>query len=233
MKLRWRYFTMTKLYPFFFVCVLALGVLSACHAQEDARLWLKAGVKKKINQGLDLRLVSSVRLGENYSRVNSCFFQLSAEQRIVKGIKLGVDLRQIYRRKTTPAYHSRQRVSIWLDVKKNILSKLEVLYRPMYMRQYTDLYTSENGLLPTDIIRNKIGLQYKLRKKYSPFVSCELYYRMRYDYRDFNRIRYTLGMEYNFDKYNQVTAFYRIQKRLNENTPMTAYILAFEYLFIF
>jgi len=215
------------------IAALAGTCFLPCQAQEDARLWLKAGIKKKVTRRLDLELENCLRLGENYTRLNSYYIQLSAEQELLKGIKFGLALRQSYRRKTTPEYHSRQRFSTWLEAKKKIFPQWELQYRLMFMRQYTDFYTSERGYVHTDFLRNKFGLQYKPNQKYSPFISCELYYRMRFDYSDFNRVRYTLGVDYRFDKHNKFTVFYRIQKRLNENVPMTAYILAFDYAFIF
>lgn len=224
---------MIKLGKYGLTLVLALACFLPSQAQEDARLWLRASIRKKVTQRLDVELQNCLRLGENYTRINSYYVQLSAEKRILKGVKLGVAFRQSYRRKTTPEYHSRQRYSLWLELRKDIFPKWEFQYRPMYMRQYTDVNVSENGFLPTHYVRHKFALQYKPHKKYSPFVSCEWYHRMRYDFNNFNRVRYTIGFDYKFDKHNKTTVFYRIQKRLNEDLPMTAYILNVEYSFIF
>ena len=233
MKLHWKFFTMIRCGKYWLLSFFALLFVLRSHAQEDARFWIKAGVKKKFTQKFDLEFASCLRLGDNYSRINSYYFQLSGEYELVKGVKIGLGARHAYRRKLSPEYHMRNRMSIWLDMKKTIIPGWELQYRPMYLRQYTDMYVSESGQVPTDYFRNKFGLQFKPKRKYSPFISCELYYRIRYDYNNFNRIRYTLGIDYRFDKYNKITLSYRIQKRMNEKEPLTAYILIMEYGFVF
>lgn len=224
---------MTKGLKYGFLFVLAIIYSLNGQAQEDARLWLRAGIRKKVTQRLDIEFQNCIRLGENYTRLNTFYAQIKAEQELFKGVKLGLAFRQVYRRKVTPEYHSRQRYAVYLELSKNIFPRWEVQYRPMYMRQYTDVFTSENGFIATDYFRHKFALQYKPAKRYSPFVSCELYYRIRYDFNNFNRVRYTVGFDYRFDKHHKTTVFYRIQKRLNEEPPMTAYILNVEYTFIF
>lgn len=214
-------------------CALALFSFLPCQGQEDARLWTKVEIKKKWTQRWDLGLQNCLRLGENYTRVNSYYVQLEAQYTLFKGIAIGGALRRIYRRKTTPEYHVRHRMSVWLNLEKKVLPRWELHYRPMYLRQYTDVYTSEKGGIPTDYFRHKVALQYKPNTPYRPFVFGELFYRVRYDYRDFNRIRYGIGVDYRFNKHHKTTLSYQIQKRINEPRPITAYVLALEYCFVF
>lgn len=218
---------------FFTTLFLLLIGLRPCFSQEDARLWTKVGAKKKVTQRFDIEVENCLRIGENYSRINSYYLQLGGEYEFKKGIKIGAAYRHSHRRKSSPEYHSRSRMSLWLEFDKKIGRNFSIRYRPMLSRQYTDFSTSENGHLPTEYFRNKLEIQYKTSKKINPFISVELYYRYKYNFKNFNRIRYAIGIDYFLNKHHKTTLSYQIQKRMNEPFPYTAYITSLEYCFIF
>jgi hypothetical protein len=206
---------------------------TAISQQDDARLWLKAGIEKKFSQKLSLELEACTRIGENYSRMESYFGSLGLNYKIRKHFKCGVAYRHSAKREITPFFFERNRGSVWFSYKNKLYKRLYFENRLLYQKQYSAMTTSEKGYLPSNYLRNKLELLLNLKKKYSPYVATELYYQVKYQKSEINRVRYTLGCNYNFDKHHKISIYYMIQREINEPDPVRSYITALEYKYTF
>lgn len=216
----------------FIVLVLTFCGLAVFAQQNDARLWLKAGVEKKLNRKLNLQIDACTRVGENMSRLESYYVAVGLEYKVLKKLKLGAALRHSGKREISPYYDERNRISLWLAYKRKIYKNWGLAYRPMYQQQYTNMLTSEDGYIPSKYLRNKVSVYYDLHKKYTPYVTCELFYQSKYFKGEFNRVRYETGIDYEFNRKHKINVFYLLQREFNEPNPIRSYIIGLGYKFV-
>ncbi|HTF80580.1 MAG TPA: DUF2490 domain-containing protein, partial [Cytophagales bacterium] len=60
---------------------------------NDARLWLKGSVEKKLSQRASISGEVSTRIGENISRLQTYYAELSADYKVYKWLGLGLGYR--------------------------------------------------------------------------------------------------------------------------------------------
>lgn len=218
----------------FRIPILCLVTTLCSWAQEqDARLWLQCAVEKKVIPKGSVELVAGLRRGENYSRTDSYYYQLSFEYKFFKFLQAGILYRYSDKREFEPRYFHRDRVGVWLQFRKKINKVLVIDYRVFYQRQYTDMNRSEKGFIPSNYIRNKIKIQLDLKKRYKPFVASEIFYQIKYNKSEFNRVRVSAGIAYELNKYHKITPSYMFQKEINEPEPVTSHIIGIEYKYSF
>lgn len=200
---------------------------------DDARLWLKATVEKKINRKFSANVEACSRIGENMSRLETYYVAVGAEFKPKKWISLGLQYRHSGKREISPYFNPRDRVSFDLGLRKKFLKRIVFEPRFRCQRQYTALQTSEKGYIPSDYFRCKAEVSLDLDKRYAPYVSSELYYQVKYDKSEANRVRYTAGVAYGLNKHHKVYIYLVHQREFNEPDPVRSHIMGFSYKFTF
>lgn len=215
--------------------ILLLIVLTcAVHAQvNDAKLWLKATVEKKITPKLSATAVAATRFGENVSQLQTYYFSAGASYKLKKWMKLGVMYRHSQKRNDESFFIPRNRINVDLTFKKKFFKKLILEPRLRYQNQYSSYYTSEKGTIPNHYARARMQASWDLDKKYEPYISAELYYHMKYQQEMFNRVRYVAGVSYEIDKHHKISIYYMHQREFNKENPERGYITGLSYKFTF
>lgn len=218
---------MIKKFGLIFIICLSISIANA--QVNDAQLWTKLSVSKTFSQSFQTQIDLSTRYGNNITDLNTFYLQLSGEYKLAKWLKFGANLRYSEKYDFDEMTHSRYRGGLYTLLRKKFFKTIELQYRAMYQHQYTDIYTSEKGTIPTDYFRNKLNLSLDLDQKYSPYISCEVYYKYTYKFQDLSKLRYALGVNYEFNNLHKIDIHYLIQKEVNVSSPLTSYVIGFGY----
>ena len=208
-------------------------VLTFCFSAKaqvnDAWLWLNLNVEKKITQKFSAQFTHSLRFYENFSELGTSFSELGTSYKIINPLTVGGFYRFSQNKKVDDFYSNRHLFSLYLNYKLKY-NQFKINFREQIQTKYTDVGTSETGMAPSDHFRSKISVSYDLNKKYTPFISTELFYAIG-GYID--NVRYKVGAEYVFNKISSVNLYYMIDKEIDVKNPWTNYIIGLEYNYTF
>jgi len=200
---------------------------------NDAGLWLSLNIEKKINPDLSICLSEEFRLNENFSELGSIFSDVGLNYNLNKHIKLSVNYRFTNKRKLDDSYDKRHRYYFDLSFKKK-KKPINLSFRSRYQSQYTNIYSSADGLTPKNYLREKLTIKLDLDKNYEPYIYSEGFFSLNNPTGNgFDNIRYCSGIEYSFNRACKLDLFYLIQKEYNVKNPKTDYIIGLGYSFSF
>lgn len=103
-------------------------------------------------------------------------------------------------------------------------------YRARYQRKYTEMYTSENGLLPNESLRARLLVGYKLNKDWTFDAGCESFLQITPEEPNYiDRLRYIATVNYRINKAQDIALSYIIQQEIQVANPHTASIVSVDY----
>ena len=196
---------------------------------NDAGLWLNINVEKKITQKFSTQFTHCFRLNENFSELGTSFSEIGMSYKIIKPLTVGGFYRYSKKRRVDDFYSTGHRYSFNISYKLKI-KQFKISFREQFQSGYKDLGAREMSYIPKKHLRSKISVAYDLEKKYSPFVSYELFYEIG-EYID--NVRYKAGVDYEFNKFHTFNAYYMIDKEKNVKNPWTNYVFGIGYNFTF
>lgn len=192
---------------------------------NDAGLWLSVDVEKKITQKFSAQFSHALRYNENISELGTSFSEIGLSYKIIKPLSFGAVYRFAQRKRVDDFYSNRHRYAFNVVYRLKI-SQFKLNFREQYQSSYKDIGTSETGSIPTNHFRSKITIAYDLEKKYTPYVSYELFYEIG-EYID--NMRYKGGVEYEINKFHTVEMYYMLDKEMNVKNPWTNYVIGLGY----
>lgn len=200
---------------------------------SDAGMWNTLNLEKKINRNFSVFLTEEFRLKENFSQVNLFYTDIGVGYRYSNYLKVEMAYRSVEKHLVTEFYSIRHRLMLDITLKKKIRA-VTLSYRQRLQSEVRNIRSSSDGVVPEWYTRCKTEIKYDLRKKYTPFVSCEI----RYQFDDprnvesdntWHRARYALGLNYDINKRNTFGLYYLIQREWNVSIPENLYIVGVEY----
>lgn len=216
-----------------FLFIFFLSFTSTYAQVKDAAVWAGFEAEKNITQKFAIQVSENIRFVENITEIGTAFSEVGLDYKLMKSIKLGATYRFSQKKQVDDFYSIRHRYALHFSYKLKV-KKINFTIRIQYQSGYKDMYTSENGLTPTNYLRRKLSLKYDLEKKYTPFISCELWQQLNNaEENGINNIRYQLGIDYELNKFHSFTLSYIIDKELNRNNPWTNYITNIGYKYSF
>lgn len=216
---------------FLFPFLLCL-VLQTYAQQKDAGLWLSAAIEKRFNKKLSASLTQEARFNENISEAGTLFTEAGMDYRFAKRWSAGLSYRFIQRRRTNDFHSIRHRYMADLSYRVR-LKKLTMVPRIRYQVQYRDINTSENGRIPSKYFRGKLTARLNLEKRYTPFLSAEVFYQLGIKEKFVDNLRYMAGFDYELSKFHSLDIFYMINKEVQVNDPVTEYNFGLGYKYSF
>lgn len=221
---------MNNFYPKIIGILIGLFFCFQTKAQvNDAGLWLNVNVEKKITQKFSTQFTHSLRFYENISELGTSFSEIGLSYKIIKPITVGGFYRFSQNKRVDDFYSNSHRYSFYLSYKLKV-KQVKINFREQFQSRYKDIETSATGGIPKNHLRSKIALSYNLEKKYTPYVSAELFYEIG-EYID--NVRYKAGVEYEWNKFNIFNLYYMIDKEMNVKNPWTNYVIGLGYNFTF
>lgn len=198
---------------------------------NDAGLWTSVKVETKLIKKLNASILQEFRFNENITELGAFYTEAGLDYKINKHFQVEVNYRFSQKRKVENYYSTRHRFSIDLRYSKK-LKPFELKYRIRFQDQYEDIGRSEDGGVAELYLRNKLSLQWDLKKAYTPYVSVELFSPLNYPrYYAFDNIRSTAGVEYAFTKHHKLDLYYMIHKEVNMSQPYTYYVVGIGYVY--
>jgi hypothetical protein len=199
--------------------------------REDFRIWFDLKVEKKLTRKLHVEGRGAFRLNENIREVGSYYGDFGIGYKLTPNFRAELHYRFSGKSNDEGYFHKRNRYYVDLIYKIKTGTPFFVSLRGRFQKQYTDIYSSEDGFNPANTFRLAVTPTYKI-KQYQPYFRTEIFY--LYDNSDkyFNRIRYRVGSQYEFNKRNSLDVFYMIQQELHAENPTRAFVLGFSYKFI-
>jgi len=207
---------------------------------EDAGLWSKFNIEKKITRSFSFNLNQEARFNENITRPNTFFTEFGTTYKN-KGFKVSATYRFAQKKLLSGFYSFRHRYYFDLQFRFFKIKKVSLTNRIRYQSQYEDYYTSLRGKIPENYLRDQLVLKMELPRKIKPYVAGEIFYRLKdLDIKEpeiitkskRNKIdnwRGKAGVNYEFNLRNSLGIFYMIQQEMNVKRPVRDYIAGIEY----
>lgn len=215
--------------------IFVLFFISSSSAQQnDFGVWGSIAVTHKFSRKLSATIEEQFRFNQNASNLVQYFTDAGLEYSISKKFKVALCYRFINSDQYT-YYSKRHRLYADLSYKTKS-SRLQLLLRTRLQEQQQDIHSSEHGRIPAWYSRNKITAKIDLNKKYSPYVSAELFYMISAPNEDggiIDKMRYAAGVEYEFNRVHAIDLYYLIQQDKNVNDPLTDFVVGLGYAFSF
>jgi hypothetical protein len=227
------FFIMNKL-KFCAVIISFIAFASSTNAQvNDAGLWGSINVEKNISNLIDVQLTQELRLNENFSELGTAFTEAGVTFDLPKGFRAGIAYRFIQKRRLDDSYSFRHRYLVELSYRYK-WNKLVVSLRNRFQSQYTDVQSSEDGMVPENYLRTKLQFRYDTGKRWQPFISSELFYQLNNpEGNEIDNMRFATGIDYEINKRNSIEVSYLFDREINVNNPVTSYIIGIAYNFKF
>ena len=198
---------------------------------NDAGLWTSVKIETKIVKKLNASIVQEFRFYENITELGAYYTEAGLDYKINKHFQVEVNYRFSHKRKVENYYSIRHRLGIDLKYSKKI-KPFELKYRARFQNQYEDIGRSKDGGVAEYYLRNKLNLQWDLKKAYTPYVSVELFSPLNYPrYFAFDNFRSMAGIEYAFTKHHKIDVYYMIHKEVNMSQPYTYYVIGIGYIY--
>ncbi|MFA4851167.1 MAG: DUF2490 domain-containing protein [Bacteroidales bacterium] len=220
-------------YKIFFLIFLISGFFYATAQVSDAGLWLSLNAEKKITPVLSLNLAQEFRFNENITELGTFLSEAGLTYKINKVIRISGNYRFTNKRRLDDSYSKRHRYYFDLSMRKKLSSVIFIL-RTRFQSQYADVYSSQDGTVPSNYSRNKLTFRFDSGKKYSPYISTELFTPLNKSGAFYiNNARYCAGIVYDINRMHAIDVFYMIQQQYNTIDPRKDFIIGISYNFTF
>jgi hypothetical protein len=215
----------------FIFCTMAILYSDQAIAQiDDVGTWFSATVQKKITRQLEGSLMEEIRFNHDVTTVDVLITDAGIEYAFTKKLKAAFHYRFI--NKNQPNYYSkRHRLFFDLSYKEKV-SQFAFTVRARIQEQYTDVNSSETGKIPDWVFRGKLTAKYDLDKKYSPYISAEMYYQVDNAKQIDNfisRFRYEAGFSYDFNRVHSLNPY--ILYQVDRPTGFSELVYGLSYTF--
>ncbi len=218
---------------FFLLLLFSIGSLISSAQVNDAGMWLSLNAEKKITPALSFNLSEEFRFNENLLELGSFFTDAGVSYKISKMFRISANYRFSNKRRIDDSYSKRHRYYVDLVIRKNF-NPLVFSFRTRYQSQYSDMFSSSDGLISSSYIREKLQIKFDLNKKYSPYVYSELYYSLNNPKGNrIDNMRYAAGIEYSINRMHSIDLFYLIQNEMNVKSPVRDFVIGLGYNFTF
>lgn len=195
--------------------IISVSTSRAQEFEDDAALWLKLNLEKKINDKFDVHFAHSSRINNNVSEYGLGYGALGVSYARNKNIKVMLDYALRKRRNLDGSYGTRHRIFFTLILKKEI-ARFTFSYRYRFQAQLKDMLTSEDGLVPRYYDRHKLSIKYELSKRFKAYISEELYYPYyQAKNKGFDQSRSAIGLVYKLSKKKSIDGNFTYRHELN------------------
>lgn len=211
----------------YFALIFAYSGLRA--QVNDAGLWASFSLEKKFTQTWSASFSQELRLNENLSEVGTVFSDAGVNYKFNKKLKLSFNYRYSNKRNLDDSYSQRHRFYLDLTMREK-LKPFVFTGRIRFQQQYEDIFTSENGFVPQRYLRPKLTCKLDMDKSFAPFISAEYFSPMSCENSFYlDKSRYMAGVDYQINSTGTLELFYLIQRELNQNNPLTDYVVGLGY----
>tara|TARA_R110002050_G_scaffold109799_1_gene221424 strand:+ start:161286 stop:161921 length:636 start_codon:yes stop_codon:yes gene_type:complete len=184
---------------------------------QDFGIWTGVKVSKQIGKKFKTFGEVQGRFYQNATTWQSAFFQTGGSYKFAKWYKLGITYRY-----TNYGEGNANRFDID-NVFKYKIEKNTFEIRLKYQKSFVTNKIKGNRF------RIRFKYEYKVNKKFIPYIKAQYFYSQTYNFNNWNQQRYTLGAVIKVAKKNYIDLFYNYEFEYNVNRPQAQYTLGLKY----
>ncbi len=198
---------------------------------DDIGLWVGTSFEKKITRKILASFTEQLRLNHDISTVDVLISDIAMEYSLSKKLKAAIHYRFMNSNKEN--YYSK-RHRFYLDASyKQKVKFVSITFRERIQEQYSDIYSSEDGKYPEWNLRSKITIKFELDKKYSPYLSTEVFYKLdnvKERGHIFTTTRYEAGFSYDFNRTHSINPYILFQHERSSGFNELIYGLSYDFV---
>lgn len=225
----------TKFIAVYSILISLLFAPNAIQCQEvvttrDIGVWAGVGVRYDLNKRWDTFLLQEFRTIDNAIQLGQSITDIGLSYRINGAFKLGGGLRYSYDRKKNGNFTNDIRYNLDFKFKHSFGKRFSFHYRLRYQHNYEDLFTFVPEIEEKSNLRNRIKIQYDL-KKHDLYFSAELFREfITYKKPEFNSLRLAIGDDFKtgIGEFKTGLAY---ERELNTAYPLNFFFLKLNYFF--
>lgn len=201
--------------------------------EKDFQLWNDLQAKWDISKKADLSFEQNLRFGENSSRLQKAYSNLSVGYTFNDLLKVGATYRFIYR-DGNERNHIGHSLALDIILRKKY-DRMKFSVRNKFLVRYIDLLTSQDGSVSDRYYRTKLEAYYKTKKfPLDPYCNIETFLQLpHHKSPEFDAIRLAAGIEADLGKQHILDVYWMDDIGLGSNQEERLYILGLGYKFSF
>ncbi|NEN25046.1 DUF2490 domain-containing protein [Cryomorpha ignava] len=178
----------------FFFASLAYGQLT-----NDFGVWIAGTFNKDVSKDIDFSIEQEFRLEENATQVGKSYTTFSLDYELRQWLRFGLNYRFILNKTGDGVFGHRHRVMGDL-VLRGYQQRFTFTNRSRIQSEVRTInYSAEYGFSPAWDLRNTSKVNYKINRKFEPYVSLDIRFLIRDArepaYQGFDRHRIKLGVD--------------------------------------
>lgn len=190
---------------------------------------------KDIARDIDISVEQEFRLEENATVLGKAYTTVALDFELQKWLRLGLNYRFILNRRTEGAFGHRHRMMGDLSVRWR-KRRLTFTNRVRLQSEIRTInYTAEYGFSPATDLRNTLKINYRVNRKYEPYLSLDARFLMRDArtpyYRGFDRHRITAGVDIMLAKNRVLDVYLMTSRHWNVLEPSHLFVIGFDFTF--
>ena len=187
---------------------------------DDTHTWTSIGFEKKLPHSLSLEFEQELRIKDRLSTFSQTFSEVSLSYKVIDGLNISIPYRYaVFDDKI------KQRLSLGASYKYKF-NPISLKYRTKLQRSFEKEKTHEY------LIRNKLIIEYKLRKRIEPYCSGELFHKFNKSNNKLDEYRISFGLAVDLPRKSSIKIFYIFKNEdLTKTNPEKINVFGISYRF--
>ena len=187
---------------------------------DDTHTWTSIGFEKNLPHSLSLEFEQELRIKDRLSTFSQTISEVSLSYKVIDGLNISIPYRYaVFDDKI------KQRLSLGASYKYNF-NPISLKYRTKLQRSFEKEKTHEY------LIRNKLIIEYKLRKRIEPYCSGELFHKFNKSNNELDEYRISFGLAVDLPRKNSIKIFYIFKNEdLTKTNPDKINVFGLSYTF--
>ena len=187
---------------------------------DDTHTWTSIGFEKNLPHSFSLEFEQELRIKDQLSTFSQTFSEVSLSYKVIDGLNISIPYRYaVFDDKI------KQRLSLGVSYKYKF-NPISLKYRTKLQRSFEKEKTHEY------LIRNKLIIEYKLRKRIEPYCSGELFHKFNKSNNELDEYRISFGLAVDLPRKSSSKIFYIFKNEdLTKTNPDKINVFGLSYTF--
>ena len=187
---------------------------------DDTHTWTSIGFEKNLPHSLSLEFEQELRIKDRLSTFSQTISEVSLSYKVIDGLNISIPYRYaVFDDKI------KQRLSLGASYKYKF-NPISLKYRTKLQRSFEKEKTHEY------LIRNKLIIEYKLRKRIEPYCSGELFHKFNKSNNELDEYRISFGLAVDLPRKSSIKIFYIFKNEdLTKTNPDKINVFGLSYTF--
>ena len=187
---------------------------------DDTHTWTSIGFEKNLPHSLSFEFEQELRIKDRLSTFSQTISEVSLSYKVIDGLNISIPYRYaVFDDKI------KQRLSLGASYKYKF-NPISLKYRTKLQRSFEKEKTHEY------LIRNKLIIEYKLRKRIEPYCSGELFHKFNKSNNELDEYRISFGLAVDLPRKSSIKIFYIFKNEdLTKTNPDKINVFGLSYTF--